>query len=58
MAIGVTAFTAIAFYLEKIGILLIGAAVIFFLYTRFKKSQAAPSCFTECASKPAPVIKN
>ena len=51
MSAGIAAFTAVAFYLEKIGILLIGAALIFFLYTRFSKKQAAPSCAAGCGCK-------
>lgn len=37
MSIGIAAFTPVAFYLEKIGIILIGAAVILFFYSRLKK---------------------
>lgn len=58
MSVGVAAFTAVAFYLEKIGIGLIGAALIFFLYSRFKKSQAAPSCSADCGCKPESLKSN
>ncbi|MDF3076887.1 MAG: hypothetical protein K0S09_776 [Sphingobacteriaceae bacterium] len=51
MSIGIAAFTAVAFYLEKIGIILIGAAVILFFYSRLKKSETSPSCSADCSCK-------
>ena len=48
---GMAAITALSFYLEKIGIVLIGAALIFFLYTRIRREQAAPSCSVDCKSR-------
>lgn len=55
MTVGIGAFTAVAFYMEKIGIVLIGAGVIFFLYNRFKNEKQAPSCSTGCGCKEEPV---
>lgn len=47
--IGIGSLTAIAFYLEKFGIFVLGLAVIFFAYNYFKKRQKAKSCETSCA---------
>jgi arginine exporter protein ArgO len=57
-SIGVGALTAVAFYLEKIGILLIGTGIIFFLYFKFKKERTAPSCSTDCNCKEEAVNSN
>lgn len=46
--IGISSLTVIAFYLEKIGIVLIGIAGIFFLYYRYKQTQSAKACNVNC----------
>ncbi len=44
--IGLSSLTVIAFYMEKLGILVLGLAMIFFVYDYFKKRQSSPSCET------------
>lgn len=45
---GISSLTAIAFYLEKIGILALGLAGIFFIYAFYQKKQATKDCTTSC----------
>ncbi len=45
---GIGSLTAVAFYLEKIGILALGLAGIFFIYTYYQRKQAAKACATSC----------
>lgn len=43
---GISTLTAISFYLEKIGILALGLAGTFFIYSFYRKKQAAKACAT------------
>lgn len=45
---GISTLTVIAAYLEKIGILALGAAGILFIYTFYRKRNQAKSCADSC----------
>ena len=49
-SVGVASLTAIAFYIEKVGILLIGLAVILFFYYR-NQNKKENSCSVDCTCK-------
>ncbi|GAB2642667.1 hypothetical protein [Emticicia sp. W12TSBA100-4] len=59
---GISSLTAIAFYLEKIGIIALGLAGIFFAYYFYQKNQAkkacAASCETDCDCKEENTVKS
>lgn len=45
---GISSLTVIALYLEKIGIIVLGAAGIFFIYAFYQKRNQAKSCTDSC----------
>lgn len=47
-AVGIASLTALSFYLEKIGILALGLAAIFFLYAWYNKRKKPKVCITSC----------
>ncbi|MEK7724142.1 MAG: hypothetical protein AAB336_07340 [Acidobacteriota bacterium] len=46
--IGISSFSLIAFYMEKLGIFVLVLALIFFVYDYFKKRQSEKSCEISC----------
>lgn len=45
---GVSSLTIISVYLEKIGIIALGASGIFFIYAYYQKRNKAKSCTASC----------
>lgn len=45
---GISSLTAIAFYIEKIGIVALALAGFLFVYSFYKKQQETKSCTTSC----------
>lgn len=52
---GIGSLAAFAFYLEKIGIFVLGLGVVIFLYSHYRKKQqlevCSPTCETNCRCK-------
>lgn len=47
-AIGMASLTALSFYLEKIGIVVLGLAAFFFWFAWYKRRKQAKACTTSC----------
>jgi len=45
---GISSLTAIAFYMEKIGIVALALAGFLFVYSFYKKQEVTKSCTTSC----------
>jgi hypothetical protein len=48
-SIGISAFTAWAFYLDKVGMILLGLAILLLAYAIYKKVKAKKKCSTSCS---------